>query len=61
MKMTFEEAMKRLEEIVTRLEDKSLPLDAALEDFDNAISLVKYCNEVLSQAEIKISEVTVEE
>lgn len=61
MKMTFEEAMKRLEEIVTRLEDKSLPLDAALEDFDNAISLVKYCNEVLSQAEIKISEVTGEE
>ena len=59
--MTFEEAMKRLEEIVTRLEDNSLPLDAALEDFDNAISLVKYCNEVLSQAEIKISEVTVEE
>lgn len=61
MKMTFEEAMKRLEEIVTRLEDKSLPLDAALEDFDNAISLVKYCNEVLSQAEIRISEVTGEE
>ena len=61
MELTFEEAMQRLEEIVKHLEDENIPLESALEEYQSAISLVKYCNEVLAKAEIKISQITEEE
>lgn len=53
-KQTFEEALTRLEEVVRELEGNQLPLDRALELFAEGISLSKYCNGCLEQAEQKI-------
>lgn len=54
-KITFEQALGRLEEVVRELESNQLPLDRALELFAEGISLSKYCNNCLEQAEQKIS------
>jgi len=53
-KQTFEEAMKRLESIVKELEDGELPLEKALELFSEGISLSKFCQSSLEEAEQRI-------
>ncbi len=52
--MTFESAMERLEEIVDALDDGSSPLDKALDLFTEGVSLVKFCNKKLDEAEQKV-------
>ena len=52
--ITFEEAMTALEEAVSRLEGGSLTLDESLEAFEEAVGLIKICNEKLSTAEQKV-------
>lgn len=53
-KPTFEEALERLENIVSRLEGGQLPLEEAIQAFEQGISLVKLCGRRLQQAEKKI-------
>lgn len=53
-KMKFESALLRLEEIVTKLESGSLSLDDAIGEYEEAIKLIKICNERLSDAEQRV-------
>jgi exodeoxyribonuclease VII small subunit len=53
-KMSFEESLARLEEIVRQLETSHLSLDDALAAFEEGISLVKLCGRRLKQAEKKV-------
>ncbi len=50
----FEQAMARLEAIVTELEKGDLPLDESLKIFEEGIRLSKNCLKVLEEAERKI-------
>ncbi len=50
----FEDAMVRLEGIIRKLEAGSLSLDESLSAFEEAVGLVKLCNEKLSSAEQKV-------
>ncbi|HBT20449.1 MAG TPA: exodeoxyribonuclease VII small subunit [Peptococcaceae bacterium] len=59
--ITFEAALKRLEEVVSKLENGELPLEEALECFKEGIKLVKICNEKLKNAETVISQLIEEE
>lgn len=52
--MTFEEAMERLESIVKLLEAGGTGLDESLSAFEEGVSLVKLCNDKLTQAEKKV-------
>lgn len=52
--MKFEEALKRLEEIVKVLEAGQSPLDTSLELYEEAVALVKVCNARLDMAEQKV-------
>jgi len=54
-KPTFEDAMKRLEDIVQELESGSLSLDEALKTFQEGIKLSKFCAKKLDEAERKVS------
>lgn len=54
-KLSFEEALTRLEEVVRELEANQLSLEQALDLFAEGISLSKYCNGCLEQAEQKIT------
>ena len=53
-KITFEEAIKRIEEIVYKLENDNCTLDQSLELFEEATKLCSFCNERLETAELKI-------
>jgi exodeoxyribonuclease VII small subunit len=50
----FEAALKRLEDIVRKLESGDLPLDSALELFEEGIKLSRYCHSKLEQAERRV-------
>jgi exodeoxyribonuclease VII small subunit len=54
--MSFEQDYNRLQEIVKQLEEGDLPLKKSLELFQEGISLYRRCQEELSRAEGKISE-----
>ena len=55
---TFEEALKRLEEIVRSMESSEVPLDKSLAMFEEGVSLVKICTEALDRAEQKVKVLT---
>jgi len=50
----FEDALKKLEKIVEKLEHGNLPLEEAMEAFTEGVQLVKYCNQKLDEAENKV-------
>jgi len=53
--LSFEESLKYLEEIVRRLETGEVPLDNAIEEFNNAMKLSKSCDLKLKSAETAIT------
>ena len=53
--VSFEDKMKRLEEIATELEKGDLDLDASVTKFEEGMKISKECNEVLEKAEKKIT------
>ena len=50
----FEEAMERLESEVKKLESGNMPIDEAIASFEQAVKLVRYCNEKLENAEQQV-------
>ena len=54
-KMTFEQAMARLEEIVKLLEQGEAPLEDALALFEEGTKLMKKCSAQLDRAEQKVN------
>jgi len=54
-KLTFEEAMARLEAIVERLDQGDAPLEEALALFEEGTALMKQCSAALDKAEQKVS------
>jgi exodeoxyribonuclease VII small subunit len=50
----FEQALKRLEEIVSRLEGGELPLEEALKLFEEGMKMSKFCGTKLEEAERKV-------
>ncbi len=51
----FEAAMKRLEEIVKRLEGGDMSLGQSLQAFEEGMQLAGYCSSELERAEKKVS------
>ena len=51
---TYEEAVKRLEEIVKKLESGAAPLDESIALFSEGAELVKTCTAILDEAEQKV-------
>ena len=54
-KKTIEQAIKQLEQIVQDLESGDLPLEKAMQRFEQGIGLSKQCSEMLDETEKKIS------
>ncbi len=53
-KLKFEDALARLEEISSLLEDENVPLDEVLKLYEEGIKLTKICQTKLKEAELKI-------
>lgn len=54
-KLSFEESLKRLDEIVKHLERGDLPLDDSLTLFEEGTELIHSCSTMLEAAEQKVS------
>lgn len=57
-KLTFEQAMARLEELVALLEKGEAPLEESLALFEEGMKLMKQCSALLDKAEKKITILT---
>ena len=57
-KLTFEQAMAELDELVSRMEDGELSLDDSLKAFERGVMLTRKCQEALSQAELRVKTLT---
>lgn len=55
--LTFEENLEKLESIVKNLENGNIPLDEAIESFNEAMLLAKKCDEKLKNAEKKVNSI----
>lgn len=53
--ITYEAAIKRLEEIVTTLENGELPIDKSLKLYEEATELSVFCKKYLDEAEGKLT------
>jgi exodeoxyribonuclease VII small subunit len=54
----FEEALKRLEDIVTQLEKSDISLEQSIALFEEGIRLSKFCSQKLNEAEQRIIKLT---
>ena len=55
MEGTFEQSLKELEQLVTKLEKGDLSLDEAIENFEKGMAISNECNKRLEEAERKIN------
>jgi len=57
-KMSFEQALERIEEIVSEIEDGSVPLEESIDKYAEGIKLIEQCRTILAGAEKKIQLLT---
>ncbi len=58
-KISFEEALLQLENIVRELESGKIKLDDAVEVYEKAVALKKFCEDKLKAAQLKIEKINV--
>lgn len=59
--LTFEEALKELQNIVDKLETGQVTLEEAIEMYERGVRLSKYCIDKLTQAELRIKKIVKDE
>ncbi len=57
-KLPFEEALRRLEEIVSQLEGGQVPLEKSIEIYETGNHLRAHCEALLKNAEARIEKIT---
>jgi exodeoxyribonuclease VII small subunit len=60
-KMSFEEAIKELGNIVAKIEQGQIPLQDSLEQYEKGMALIKHCKGILEKAEKRIEKISKEE
>ncbi len=59
--MSFEEAMKALEEVVGRLEAGEVPLEDSIKLYERGAELKAHCQKKLAEAEEKVAQISLDE
>lgn len=59
--LSFEEAMKGLEQIVDRLEEGDVPLEEAIAIYKEGMELSKYCHDKLKSVEEQLTQIITED
>lgn len=60
-KLTFEQAIGQLKEIVHQIEQGEIPLQDSLEQYEKGMALIKHCRGILQKAEKRIEKISREE
>lgn len=55
--MTYEEAIKRLEDIVSMLEKNEVALDESISLFQEGIELSQFCNKKIENIQAKVAKI----
>ena len=58
-KITFDQAIIKLEEIVAKMEQGDLSLEQTLDLYEQGTKLASFCHETLSSAKLKIQEIDI--
>jgi len=59
-KLSFEEALEQLEDIVSKLEDGSIDLEQSIEEYTRGVHLKNYCETKLREATLKVEQITID-
>ena len=59
--MTIEEGLKKLDEIVTNVENETLPLEKSLKLFEEGMEIIKDLEKRLNEAESKLAKIVKED
>lgn len=57
--LSFEEAFEQLEASIAALQEGKIPLEQALQQYQNGMQLAQYCNELLQKAELSVQQLNV--
>jgi exodeoxyribonuclease VII small subunit len=60
-KLTFEQAIHQLKDIVSKIEQGEIPLQDSLEQYEKGMALIKHCRGILQKAEKRIEKISREE
>lgn len=55
--LTYEQAMKRLEQIISKLESNDVPLEESIELFQEGVRLSQYCDNKLKTIQQKVAQI----
>mgnify|MGYP001174396952 FL=1 len=56
--LKFEDAVERLSHIVNEMEDSEVDLDKMIRNYQKGLSLLKFCQKKIEEAEFKITELS---
>ena len=59
--LSFEESIKELTNIVTKIEQGQIPLQDSLEQYEKGMALIKQCRTILEKAEKRIEKISEQE
>jgi exodeoxyribonuclease VII small subunit len=60
-KLTFEQAIHQLKDIVSKIEQGEIPLQDSLDQYEKGMALIKHCRGILQKAEKRIERISHEE
>ena len=60
-KLSFEEAIRGLTNIIGKIEQGQIPLQDSLEQYEKGMALIKQCRTILQKAEERIEKITKDE
>tara|TARA_Y100000590_G_scaffold422195_1_gene526622 strand:+ start:22 stop:249 length:228 start_codon:yes stop_codon:yes gene_type:complete len=58
--LSFEESLKKLEDIVDKLDSGEIDLEKSVELYENGMKLKKICEEKLKKVELQIKKIKIE-
>ena len=59
-KLSFEEALDQLEDIVSKLEDGSINLEESIQEYTRGVHLKNHCETKLKEATLKVEQITID-
>ncbi len=59
-KLTFEQAIRQLTDIVGKIEQGEIPLQDSLNQYEKGMALIKHCKDILQKAEKRIEKISEE-
>ena len=59
-KLSFEEALDQLENIVSKLEDGSINLEESIQEYTRGVHLKNHCETKLKEATLKVEQITID-